>query len=468
MARRKKRSPLTKYLFVSIFLVSFIVLFLIYFIDILSKNYFYILFGLFMTINLIFTALLFSRSNVVSGFGKFFSAVYMVLMIIAAIYELNTIDFLKKIGNSEYLTINYKVIVLSSSDYNDIKSIKGEKLGILNSYPEETLTKLGKKVTTPYYKSNNYTQLVDKLFDKSLKAILLEESAIEILKEEDLDFNKKTKVLYEFSIDIKQKSIKDKANITKEPFNIYISGIDTYGSVNSVSRSDVNIIMTVNPKDGKIILTWIPRDYYVKLSNVNEFDKLTHAGIYGVETSVNTIENLLDIDINYYIKLNFSSLTKTVDTFDGITVDSKYSFVSQDGYKYTTGKNELDGKRALSFVRERKNLPNGDKSRGENQLAVLSAIINKASSKSIITKYNSFLKTLKQSFVTNLSNKEITDFIKMQIDKDIKWEIVNVTLDGSDGYEYTYSYSKNKLYVMLPDQDTISHAKDVINEQFNK
>ena len=468
MARRKKRSPLTKYLFVSIFLVSFIVLFLIYFIDILPKNYFYILFGLFMTINLIFTTLLFSRSNVVSGFGKFFSAVYMVLMIIAAIYELNTIDFLKKIGNSEYLTINYKVIVLSSSDYNDIKSIKGEKLGILNSYPEETLTKLGKKVTTPYYKSNNYTQLVDKLFDKSLKAILLEESAIEILKEEDLDFNKKTKVLYEFSIDIKQKSIKDKANITKEPFNIYISGIDTYGSVNSVSRSDVNIIMTVNPKDGKIILTWIPRDYYVKLSNVNEFDKLTHAGIYGVETSVNTIENLLDIDINYYIKLNFSSLTKTVDTFDGITVDSKYSFVSQDGYKYTTGKNELDGKRALSFVRERKNLPNGDKSRGENQLAVLSAIINKASSKSIITKYNSFLKTLKQSFVTNLSNKEITDFIKMQIDKDIKWEIVNVTLDGSDGYEYTYSYSKNKLYVMLPDQDTISHAKDVINEQFNK
>ena len=468
MARRKKRSPLTKYLFVSIFLVSFIVLFLIYFIDILPKNYFYILFGLFMTINLIFTTLLFSRSNVVSGFGKFFSAVYMVLMIIAAIYELNTIDFLKKIGNSEYLTINYKVIVLSSSDYNDIKSIKGEKLGILNSYPEETLTKLGKKVTTPYYKSNNYTQLVDKLFDKSLKVILLEESAIEILKEEDLDFNKKTKVLYEFSIDIKQKSIKDKANITKEPFNIYISGIDTYGSVNSVSRSDVNIIMTVNPKDGKIILTWIPRDYYVKLSNVNEFDKLTHAGIYGVETSVNTIESLLDIDINYYIKLNFSSLTKTVDTFDGISVDSKYSFVSQDGYKYTTGKNELDGKRALSFVRERKNLPNGDKSRGENQLAVLSAIINKASSKSIITKYNSFLKTLKQSFVTNLSNKEITDFIKMQIDKDIKWEIVNVTLDGSDGYEYTYSYSKNKLYVMLPDQDTISHAKDVINEQFNK
>lgn len=468
MARRKKRSALTKYLFVSIFLVSFIVLFLIYFIDILPKNYFGVLTGLFMTINIIFSMLLFSRSNVVSGFGKFFSAIYMILMIIAAIYELNTIDFLKKIGNSEYLTINYNVVVLNSSEYKDVQSIKDQKLGILDSYSEDALTKLSKKVTTSYYKSNNYTQLVDKLFDKSLKVILLEDSVIDILKEEDENFNKKIKIIYEFSIDVKQKSIKDKANITKEPFNIYVSGIDTYGSVNSVSRSDVNIIMTINPKNKKIILTWIPRDYYVKLSNVNEYDKLTHAGIYGVETSVNTIEDLLDIDINYYIKLNFSSLTKTVDTIGGITVDSKYSFTSQDGYKYTTGKNNLDGKKALSFVRERKNLPNGDKSRGENQLAVLSAIIEKTSSKSIITKYNSFLKTLKQSFVTNLSNKEITDFIKMQIDKDIKWDIVNVSLDGTDGYEYTYSYSKNKLYVMLPDEDTISHAKDVINEQLKK
>lgn len=469
MARKKrKRSALTKYLFVSIFLVSFIVLFLIYFIDILPKNYFIVLTGLFMTINIIFSCLLFSRSNVVSGFGKFFSAVYMILMIIAAIYELNTIDFLKKIGDSEYLTINYNVVVLKDSKYKKVNDINDEKMGILNSYPEEALTKLGKKVTVSYYKSNNYSQLVDKLFDKSLKVILLEDSAIDILSEENEDFKDKIDIIYEYSVDIKQKSIKDKVNITKEPFNIYISGIDTYGSVNSVSRSDVNIVMTVNPDEGKIYLTWIPRDYYVKLYNVNEYDKLTHAGIYGVETSVKTIEDLLGIDINYYMKLNFSSLVKTVDTFDGITVDSKYSFTSQDGYKYTRGKNNLDGKRALSFVRERKNLPNGDKSRGENQLAVLGAIIDKASSKSIITKYNSFLKNLKQSFVTNLSNKEMTDFIKMQIDKDIKWEIENITLDGYDGYEYTYSYSKNKLYVMLPDEEKLSEATKIINDNFTK
>lgn len=466
--KKRKRSALTKYLFVSIFLVSFIVLFLIYFIDILPKNYFAILFGLFMTINIIFSCMLFSRSNVVSGFGKFFSAVYMILMIIASIYELNTIDFLKKIGDSEYLTINYNVVVLKSSNYKKINDIKDAKLGILNSYSEDVLTKLSKKVSVNYYKSNNYAQLVDKLFDGSLKVILLEDSAIDILSEEDEEFKDRINIIYEYSIDIKQKSIKDKVNITKEPFNIYISGIDTYGSVNSVSRSDVNIVMTVNPKDEKIILTWIPRDYYVKLYNVNEYDKLTHAGIYGVESSVKTIEELLGIDINYYVKLNFSSLIKTVDTLDGITVDSKYSFTSQDGYKYSRGKNNLNGKRALSFVRERKALPNGDKSRGENQLNVLSAIIDKAFSKSIITKYNSVLKTLKQSFVTNLSNNEITDFIKMQIDKNINWEIINITLDGSDGYEYTYSYSKNKLYVMLPDQEKVDEATQIINDNFTK
>lgn len=466
--RRKKRTPLTKYLFVSIFLVTFIVLFLIYFIDILPKNYFYILSGLFLIVDLILSYLLFSRSPVVSGFGKFFSALYMLLMIVATIYELNTIDFLKKIGNSEYVTLNYNVVVLKDSKYKNISDINGENVGITDSYREEVMNKLNKEVSVKYKKVGNYTQLVDKLFDHSINVIVLDDSSLEILKEESELFLDKAKVIYEFSIDIKQKSIKEKANITKEPFNILISGIDTYGSVNSASRSDVNIVMTINPKDEKIILTWIPRDYYIKLNNNGEYDKLTHAGIYGIESSVKTTEDLLKIKINYYIKLNFTSLIKTVDTFNGIEVDSKYSFTSQDGYNYKRGINQMDGKHALSFVRERKNLPDGDKSRGENQQAVLTALIKKGTSSTIITKYNSLLKNLKQSFVTNLSNHEITEFIKMQIDKDIKWTIETINLDGNDGFEYTYSYSKNKLYVMLPNEESVKEASEKINSNFEK
>nr|MCR5787885.1 LCP family protein [Bacilli bacterium] len=241
-----------------------------------------------------------------------------------------------------------------------------------------------------------------------------------------------------------------------------------YGSINSVSRSDVNIILSVNPEKGKIIITSIPRDYYVKLHKNGEYDKLTHAGIYGVEESVSTIEDLLGIDINYYVKVNFTSLVKFVDTIDGIDVDSKYAFKSDDGYSYNVGKNHLNGKKALSFARERHALPKGDKSRGENHQAILTGIINKVSNKSILVKYNDLLKSLKPSIVTNFTNSEITSFVKNQIKKDTKWQIEYVNLDGTDGYEYTYSYQRNKLYVMIPDESTIETAKEKINELMKK
>ena len=157
-----------------------------------------------------------------------------------------------------------------------------------------------------------------------------------------------------------------------------------------------------------------------------------------------------------------------VDTLNGIEVDSKFDFVSQDGYRFKKGINEMNGKEALSFSRERKALPQGDKSRGENHLAVLTAIINKSSNKSVLTKYNSLLKSLKPSIVTNFTNSELTNFIKMQLDKNIKWDIEYVTLDGSDGFEYTYSYSKNKLYVMIPDEQSVNDASNKIKENLKK
>ena len=470
MVKKKKRksSALIKYLFISMLIITFITIGLIYFIDILPINYFRILTGLIVTIDFVFSCLLFSGKPVVRVFGGLITAIYIILMMFAIIYELNTIDFLKKIGENEYITLNYNVVVLKDSNYKKASDIKDEKVGITNDCKDEVKNKLTKKVKVNYAKYTNYTELVDKLLDKSLNVIVLEDSEISILEEENENFSNKTKIIYEFSVDIKQKSIKDKADIRKESFNIFLSGIDTYGSINSASRSDVNMVLTINPKEGKMILTSIPRDYYVKLSNISEKDKLTHAGMYGIETSVNTVEDLLNIKINYYIKVNFTSLVKTVNTLGGIDVDSKYAFRSRDGYTYKKGINHMNGKEALSFARERKALPKGDKSRGENQQAVLAGIINKALTKSILTKYNSLLKTLKPSMVTNLSNNEITDFIKMQIDKDIKWDITYVNLDGTDGYEYTYSYAKNKLYVMIPDEESVLNASEIINSNFKK
>ena len=466
--KKKKHSPLIVYLFTSMLIITSIIIGLIYFIDILPFNYFALLSGLILVIDLVFTVLLFSSKPFVKVIGGLFTTAYILLMILGIIYELNTIDFLKKIGEKEYITLNYNVVVLKSSDYTDLPSIKGEKVGIVSGTREEVTTKLNKKVNVKYNTYSNYSELVDKLINKHIKVIILEDSQYSILEEEYDGFENKVSVIYKFTVDVKQKAEKNKTNITKKPFNIFISGIDTYGNINSVSRSDVNMIMTVNPLDKKIVLTSIPRDYYVKLAGINEYDKLTHAGIYGIDTSIDTVETLLDTKINYYIKVNFSSLVKVVNTFDGIDVDSKYEFKSQDGYSFKKGINHLNGKQALSFVRERKALPDGDRSRGENHQAVLAAIINKASSTNVLTNYNSILKSLKPSLVTNLSNKEITSFIKMQIDKDIKWDISYVNLDGSDGYEYTYSYAKNKLYVMIPDEETVEAAKEAISKVLEK
>ena len=466
--KKKKHSPLIVYLFISMLIITSITIGLIYFIDILPFNYFSLLTGLILVIDLIFSVMLFSSKPVVKVFGGLVTTFYILIMILAIIYELNTIDFLKKIGDKEYITLNYNVVVLKSSSYTDLPSIKGEKVGIVNGYKEEVTSKLDKKVKVKYTSYSNYSELVDRLINKHINVVLLEDSQYKILEEEYTGFENKVSVIYKFSVDVKQKTEKEKTDITKKPFNIFISGIDTYGNINSVSRSDVNMIMSINPTDKKILLTSIPRDYYVKLSGINEYDKLTHAGMYGIDTSIDTVETLLDTKINYYIKVNFSSLVKVVNTLDGIDVDSKYQFTSQDGYSFKKGINHLNGKKALSFARERKALPDGDRSRGENHQAVLAAIINKASSKSILTNYNNLLKSLKPSLVTNLSNKELTSFIKMQIDKDIKWNITYVNLDGSDGYEYTYSYAKNKLYVMIPDEETVENAKEEIRKILEK
>ena len=222
------------------------------------------------------------------------------------------------------------------------------------------------------------------------------------------------------------------------------------------------MIMSVNPKTKEILLTNIPRDYYVKLHTFKEYDKLTHAGIYGVDESIKTLEDLFDTKINYYIKVNFTSLEDLVDALDGITVFSQYNFTSQDGYTYKYGENVLDGKKALSFARERKSFKDGDRERGKNQQLILTSIINKAISPKILTNYVDILKALKGKFVTNISDNDISKLIKMQLNNESSWNIKTISVDGSDAMDYVYSYKKTKLYVMKPDEKTVNNAKENI------
>ena len=229
-------------------------------------------------------------------------------------------------------------------------------------------------------------------------------------------------------------------------------------------------MITVNPVREEILLTSIPRDYYVQLYHTEgkEKDKLTHAGYYGIETSVKTMESLLNTKINYYAKVNFSTLVKLVDMIDGIDVEleNKVTIIDYKGtvYKFEKGINHLDGMKALALARERKNFKAGDRSRQFNQQKILSAIIKKTTSSSVlIKKYFEILSAVEQSFEINMSSSSISKLIKFQLDYMPTWEIKNQTVDGTDAYKQTYSFPKQLLYVMEPDEQSVKLAQDEIS-----
>lgn len=466
--KKGKIMPFFKFLAIAMALITIITLCLFKFIDILPGEYFIVLCILLILIDVGLSLLILTRKGVKRrAVGSVLSIIYIIFLILAIIYELNTIGFLKKIGFTDYKTENYSVLVLKDSDYEEIEDLDGESIGSLEFNTdglEKAKEKIEKEITPEFITTDNITTLKDDFLAEEYAGMLIEDSMLSMVNESDGEFSESYRVIYEFSVDVETENIAEEVNITEESFNIFISGIDTYGSISSVARSDVNMVITVNPNTHKILITSIPRDYYVTLAGKNAKDKLTHAGIYGIETSVGTIENLLDIKINYYIKVNFTSLLDIVEALGGVNVYSEYSFTSKDGYYYQKGYNNVDGKKALSFVRERGAFTEGDRVRVKNQAAMIEALINKAISPSIIVKYTSLLNALDGSFVTNIPTKDITDFIKNQIDEMPEWEFENISLDGSNGYDYTYSYGGTKLYVMIPDNETVINATNKINE----
>ncbi len=466
---KKKIMPFFKYLSLLMVIITIIVLVLFKFIDILPGEYFLVLCILLFLLTGIFSSLVLTRrGSKRRAFGTFFSIVYIIILVLGIIYQLNTLGFLKKIGFHNYKTENYSVLVLkSNSDIGKIESLENKKIGSLDFNSEGlklARDKVKKKVKVDFETYNDVGKLRSDFVDGNIDAMLIENSILSILTEDDEDFSKSYNVIHSFSVEVEIEDTTKDVDITKDSFNVYISGIDTYGTVSSVARSDVNMIMSINPKTHKILITSIPRDYYVSLAGKNGKDKLTHAGIYGIDTSIKTIEELIGIKINYYIKINFSSLIKIVDALDGVKVYSKYQFTSRDGYSYSQGYNNLDGERALSFVRERKAFPSGDRVRVENQAAMIEAMIDKAISPAIITNYSELLDTLSSSFLTNISSESITKFIKMQLKDNISWNMENYSLDGSNDYQYTFSYSSSKLYVMMPKQETVINAQNKIKE----
>ncbi len=465
---RKRKISFFKVLAFILFIVSAFVGFIFYKLDILPIKYFSLLVGVLIFVNILCDLFL-MRARAKKRNRIIFSAISIIfigVMGFASYYILDTLGFLNNIKNVNYKTENYSVIVLKDSKYKKISDIKDLDVGYYsNSVGSKKANKeLLKKVDVNFENYADANQLVDSMLSNNEKVILIEDSVLAMIKEDKSDFDDKTRVIYSFSIKIKSSTTAKEVNVTSEAFNIYISGIDTYGKISSVSRSDVNMIMTINPKTKQILLTSIPRDYYVQLhGTTGTRDKLTHAGMYGVDMSISTIEDLLDIKINYYIKVNFTSLIDIVNSLGGITVYSDYTFTSIDGKHYTKGNNAMNGEQALSFARERKAFGAGDRQRVKDQQAVITAIIKKVCSKTILLKYDSLLDSLNGEFQTNMGSKKITSLIKMQLNDMASWTVSTYSLEGADSSNYTYSGGNVKLYVMEPVLGSVEQATQLIN-----
>ena len=309
------------------------------------------------------------------------------------------------------------------------------------------------------------------LIDGDCDAIIYN-SAYTSLMEEAVDgYSEKAKVLYTFNIRVElnlgnKDSMATDDSITKEPFTVYISGIDVYGDVSETSRSDVNIVLTVNARTKQVLMISTPRDYYVPLSISNGVpDKLTHAGIYGINVCMDTLNMLYDTDINYYFRLNFAGFVQIIDALGGITVDSDYDFTTQNssGYHFTKGPNQVNGDQALAFCRERYAFSAGDRQRGKDQMKVIQGVINKATSPDILKNYLSLLDSLSGCFETNIPYDVITSLVKQQLDEGGSWQVLSYSVDGTGDTQKPYSMSQ-KAYVMVPDQTTVDKAKTLMQK----
>lgn len=407
--------------------------------------------------------------------GVVISIVYILLLAIGIVYLVNTYAAFLNMSDEDKQMEDYYVVVLEESDYDKVKDIKGQDVLVHNSSSEiykEAQSILKDEAEVKYTAVDGTMALKNALIDdkgvKADKIIFLSSYNYEGLCEYNAGFEDDTKIIYTVSVPIGNDDIAKRVGITKEPFNVYISGIDTFGGIEKVSRSDVNMIMTVNPVTKEILLTSIPRDTYIPLHSYGALDKLTHSGIYGIDETITTVEDWLGIDINYYIRVNFTSLKDIVDVIGGIEVESPYAFESSvSDYSYNAGTNHLDGKAALYFARERKSFEEGDQERIENQQRVLEGIIEKISSPVILTKYTEIMSVVGNEVQTNMSEKEISALVKMQLEDLGDWSIETISINGKGTNAPTYSMGSRQLFVVVPNDASVKAAQEAIKEVHN-
>ena len=400
--------------------------------------------------------------------GSAFSIFMCAALILSSVILLRLNITLKTITGVNSQIATFGVYALIDDTAESVNDVKDDLFGVMatqsRAMTDDAVSQInkevGKTIQTADYE--DASALANALLQSECRTIIMNESLMDVITETDGygDFEARTKEIASYTCT----SILDSSigsNHSPDVITMYITGIDTYGDISTTSRSDVNIIAVANTKTRQVLLVSTPRDYYVPLSISNGIpDKLTHAGIYGVNVSMDTLAMLYDIDMDYYFRINFDGFKEVIDALDGVTVWSDYDFTAGETH-FTQGYNTLNGEEALKFARERHSFASGDRQRGKNQMAVIEAVIKKLQTPAILNNANELLTGLEGSFQTNLPSTKITGLVKNQLASPGSWNVVQYSVDGTGDMNTTYSMNQ-QLYVMVPDQTTVDTAKRMI------
>lgn len=383
------------------------------------------------------------------------------------IYQVSrTVDLLTE-NNFQKRAIS--VIVLKDSMIKNEKQIPEHQLGYMSTLDEKTMNysieEIEKNVGKIQVKDcKDIKTLIDAFYQKEIDAIILDEAFRKLVENEKESFSEDTRVVYQITKNENSVTAKE-VDVTQKPFLVYISGIDEYGELATVSRSDVNMLVALNPVTKQVLLLSIPRDTYFPLHTSGQYDKFTHAGLYGLEESIATLQDMLNEDINYYAKTNFTTFVDIVDAIGGVEVYSPVSFTTVKGkYEIKEGMNQLNAKQALSFVRERKAFADGDFARGRNQQRMISAIVKKICSPVILTSFSSILDTVSRSVETNMSSSQINALIQMQLSDMPSWDIQSYQIIGTPDNQPCYSVGGASASVIVPDEQSLKEATQYIDQ----
>lgn len=423
--------------------------------------------------------------------GKLIMGIVSLLLSGAMLYgvvAVNSIQSaLSKIVGKMTETEITEVRVMNDNPATSMGDTKGYTFGYIadadTKNTQSILDEISKSFGT--IKSKGYdsmTALADALYDDEVDAILINQGYVDLLTEKDgyTDFRDQTRVLYTYTTTHEVDPIVPNTSITKEPFVVYCSGIDArVDDISTKSRSDVNILAVVNPTTKQILLVNTPRDYYLPLARNGELDKLTHAGLYGIDESMKVLGNLYGVQADYYVRVNFAGLVKIVDALGGVDIESDANFScvpmeTPDGngdytyqkYSFTKGINHVNGSQALAFARERKAFADGDNRRGQHQMTVIKAIVNKACSSAVLTKYQELLKAASDAFITNMPYADISSLVQMQLGDMADWNITTYAVSGEGSTEYCYALG-DKAWVMIKDSSKVNTAKNMIQQVIN-